>query len=179
NPFGSYTIWYTMESYVGQVNYDYNSTYSLSGSLSRDVSSRYVNNKLGTFGSLGAAWILSKESFLLDQNMFNLLTLNASYGVIGDQNVGQYYPGLITYPISPLDGLPAIGAANVGNPDLTWEKANTFQTGVEFGLGSYLSGSIDYYFKNTSDLIFDRRVGPSLGYALIKVNDGKLRNSGL
>lgn len=179
NPFGSYTNRYTMESYFGQVNYDYNGVYFLSGSLRRDGSSRFVNNKWGTFGSIGAAWILSKESFMQDQNVFNFLKLKASYGVIGDQNVGQYYPGLITYPISPLDGRPAIGAANVGNPDLTWEKANMFQAGVEFNLGNYVSGSIDYYIKNTSDLIFDRRVGPSLGYALMKVNDGKLRNSGL
>src|SRR5690606_11090046 len=105
--------------------------------------------------------------------------LKASYGVIGDENVGQYNPGLITYLISPIDCLPAIGAANVGNPDLRYGKAHMFQTDVESGLGSSLSGCIDYYIKNTRDLIFDRRVGPSIGYALIKVNNAKLRNSGL
>jgi hypothetical protein len=51
---------------------------------------------------------------------------------------------------------------------LTWEKANQFQTGVEFGLGKYIDASVDYYSKNTTDLIFDRRVGPSLGYAILK-----------
>jgi hypothetical protein len=47
-------------------------------------------------------------------------------------------------------------------------KANQFQTGVEFGLGKYIDASVDYYSKNTTDLIFDRRVGPSLGYAILK-----------
>jgi hypothetical protein len=55
-------------------------------------------------------------------------------------------------------------------------KANQFQTGVEFGLGKYIDASVDYYSKNTTDLIFDRRVGPSLGYAILKVNDGELLN---
>jgi hypothetical protein len=54
-----------------------------------------------------------------------------------------------------------------------------FQTGIEFGLGEFFDGTIDYYMKNTDNLVFDRRVGPSVGYALITVNDGVLRNSGL
>lgn len=176
---GSYTEGYTLESFLSQLNYDYNSKYYLSGSLRRDGSSRFVNNKWGTFGALGAAWILSKEKFMENQKVFDFLKYKISYGVIGDQSVGQYYPGLITYPVSNLNDKPSIGSANVGNPDLSWETSRMFQMGLEFTLGKYITGVVDYYIKNTDNLIFDRRVGPSIGYALIKVNDGKLRNQGL
>src|SRR5699024_3308077 len=152
NPFGSYTNRYTMESFFGQVNYDYDSKYYLSGSLRRDGSSRFAKNKWGTFGSIGAGWILSREDFMANQSLFSYLKLKASYGIIGDQAVSEdnYYPGLISYPISNLNDKPAIGTANVGNPDLTWEKANMFQTGLDFAFGDYLDASIDYYIKNTS-----------------------------
>ncbi len=174
----SYTEGYSLESYFGQVNYNYAGKYLLSGSLRRDGSSRFKNNKWGTFGSVGAAWILTQEDFMKSQEVIRFLKYKVSYGLIGDQSVGDYYPGLITYPISNLNGKPSIGAATVGNPDLTWERAKMFQTGLEFELGRYLTGSFDYYIKNTDNLIFDRRVGPSIGYALIKVNDGELRNQG-
>lgn len=175
----SYTDRYTLESFFGQVNYDYNGKYYLSGSVRRDGSSRFVNQKWGTFGSVGAAWIVSKEDFMKEQDIFSFLKYKLSYGVIGDQSVGSYYPGLITYPISNLNDLPSIGSATVGNPDLTWETAKMFQTGFEFSLGNYITGSIDYYIKNTDNLIFNRSLGPSIGYASIRVNDGMLKNQGL
>lgn len=177
----SYTRRYTLESFFGQVNYDYDQKYYLSGSLRRDGTSRFVNNKWGTFGSVGAAWIVSKEDFMQNQNVFDFLKYKLSYGVIGDQAVSStdYYPGYIRYPISNLNDRPSIGTAIVGNPDLTWETARMFQTGLEFNIGKYVSGAVDYYVKNTDNLIFDRRLGPSIGYALIKVNDGKLQNRGL
>lgn len=177
-PFSSYEEGFAIESYFGQVNYDYNQKYYLSGSLRRDGSSRFVNNKWGTFGSIGAGWIMSKENFMQKQNVFDYLKYKISYGVIGDQSVGSYYPGLVTFPITSLDGVPSIGTPVVGNPDLSWESARMFQTGVDFQVGNYLTGSFEYYIKNTDNLIFDRRLGPSIGYALIRVNDGKLQNKG-
>ena len=83
------------------------------------------------------------------------------------------------FNVDNLNDAPAFSFYTKGNPDLTWETSKMFQTGVEFGIGNYLTGSVDYYVKNTDDLIFDRRVGPSIGYALITVNDGNLRNRGL
>ena len=175
----SYTDAYTLESYLSQVNYNYDGKYFLSGSLRRDGSSRFINKQWGTFGSVGASWIVSKENFMQNQEIFDFLKYKISYGIIGDQSVGSYYPGLITYPISNLNGKPSIGSASVGNPDLSWETAKMFQTGVEFSIGNRINASVDYYVKNTDNLIFERRVGPSIGYALIRVNDGQLRNQGL
>jgi TonB-linked SusC/RagA family outer membrane protein len=180
NPNSSYTNDYGLESYFSQINYNYKSTYYLSGSIRRDGSSRFLKNKWGNFGSVGAAWILSNEDFMAStKNLFPYLKLKASYGLIGDQEGVGYYPGYDFYQVNNLDDKPAFAFDTKGNPDLTWETAKIFQTGVEFDLQKYVSGSIDYYIKNTDDLIFDRRVGPSIGYALIKVNDGKLRNQGI
>lgn len=179
NPPGSYTRDYTLESFFGQVNYDFDDTYFLSGTLRRDGSSRFLKNKWGTFGSVGASWVVSNEAFMQDQNIFENLKLKASWGLIGEQGGVGFYPGYITWNIDNLGGNPAFSLDEVGNPDLTWETSNQFQVGLEFNVGGFLDGTIDYYVKDTEDLIFDRRVGPSLGYALIRVNDGALRNSGL
>lgn len=179
NPVGSYTLAYTLESYFSQINYDYKNTYYLSGSVRRDGSSRFLKNKWGNFGSVGAAWILSNEEFLQSTDWISFLKLKASYGLIGEQAGIGYYPGYDLYNIDNLNDNPAFSFGTKGNPDLTWETSKMFQTGVEFSLGNYLTGSLDYYVKNTTDLIFDRRVGPSIGYALIKVNGGSLRNQGL
>lgn len=179
NPIASYTNAYKLDSYFSQLTYDYNEKYFLSGSIRRDGSSRFVKNKWGTFGSIGAAWLISKESFMDNQKIFNSLKLKASYGLIGDQAGVGYYPGYDLYNVDNLNDSPAFSFATKGNPDLTWETSKMFQTGVEFSIGNYLTGSVDYYVKNTDNLIFDRRVGPSIGYALITVNDGRLRNKGL
>lgn len=178
NPSYSYTRNYAIESYFGQINYDYNDSYFLTGTIRRDGSSRFLKDKWGTFGSVGAAWVLSNESFMNDQDFVRFLKLKTSYGITGDQAGVGYYPGSDLYEILNVDGKPAIVLDAKGNPDLTWETAKMFQAGVEFNLGHFVDASIDYYIKNTDNLIFDRRVGPSLGYAIIQVNDGRLRNSG-
>lgn len=179
SPSSSYTLDYTLESYFAQVNYDYDHRYFLSGTIRRDGSSRFLNKKWGTFGSIGAAWVVTNESFMDNQNTFSNLKLKASYGVIGEQAGVGYYPGYDLFEVANLNGEISLLFDTKGNPDLTWETSKMFQTGVELGLGNYLDVAVDYYIKNTDNLIFDRRVGPSLGYALLKVNDGKLRNSGL
>jgi len=179
NPNGGYTEDYNLESYFGQINYDYKGTYLLSGSVRRDGSSRFKNNKWGTFGSIGAGWVLSNEEFLANNDVINFLKLKASYGLIGDQGGVGYYPGYDVFNVVNVNDEPGFSFDSKGNEDLTWETSKMFQAGVEFRLGNYLTGTVEYYLKNTSDLIFDRRIGPSVGYALIKVNDGNLRNSGL
>lgn len=178
-PSSSYTNAYELESWFGQINYDYNSTYYLSASIRRDGSSRFVKDKWGTFGSVGAGWLLSNENFMNSAGIIKYLKLKASYGLIGDQAGVGYYPGYDLFSISNLNDNPSFAFNTKGNPDLTWETAKIFQVGTEFKLGTFLTGSVDYYIKNTDNLIFERRVGPSIGYALIQVNDGQLRNQGL
>ena len=180
SPPTSYTDQVKLESYFGQVNYNFGNKYYFSGSLRRDGSSRFIgNNKWDNFGSVGLSWVVSKESFMKSLPLLSFLKYKISYGIIGEQQGVGYYPAYNTFDVSNLNNQISISSRDIGNPDLTWETSKMFQTGIEFGLGKYIDGSLDYYDKNTSNLVFDRRVGPSVGYALIKVNDGVLRNSGI
>jgi len=179
SPPTSYTDQVRLESYFGQVNYNFGNKYYFSGSLRRDGTSRFIGkNKWDNFGSIGLSWVVTKESFMKSLPLVSFLKYKISYGIIGEQQGVGIYPAYNTFDISNLNKQISISARDIGNPDLTWEKSKMFQTGIEFSLGKYLDGSLDYYIKNTSNLIFDRRVGPSVGYALITVNDGVLRNSG-
>ncbi len=176
----SYTNTNKLESYFSQINYDYSGTYYLSGTIRRDGSSKFISdNKWGTFGSIGAGWVVSKMSFMDNVRPIKYLKLKASYGLTGDQAGLGLYPGYDRINIGNLNNLPSFGIPVPGNDELTWETSKMFQTGVDFELGNFLTGSVDYYVKNTDDLIFERRVGPSNGYALINVNDGQLRNQGI
>ena len=179
SPPTGYTEGRSIESYFGQVNYNFDRKYYFTGSVRRDGSSRFVNEKWGTFGSAGVAWVLTNEDFLVDSNLFTFLKLKASYGITGDESVGGFYPGYDTFNMGILNGGISLSARGNGNPDLTWETSKMFQTGVEFSLGRWLDGSVDYYVKNTDNLVFQRRVGPSQGIAIIDVNDGELRNTGI
>ena len=177
-PPGGYNEGYSIESYFGQVNYDFSNKYYLTASVRRDGSSRFINEKWGTFPSLGGAWVMSNESFLKDSNLFSFLKLKASYGITGDQAGVGLYSGYDTYNTSFLNGI-SISTRDNGNPDLTWEESKMFQTGIEFSLGKYIDGAVDFYNKKTDNLIFNRRVGPSQGIAIITVNDGALKNQGI
>jgi len=179
NPSDSYVDRFTLESVFGQLSYNYKDTYFLSGTVRRDGSSRFLNQKWGTFGSVGAGWVVSNEAFLSKANLLKFLKLKASYGIIGDQAGASLYSGYDLYSASNLNDQVSITFSTKGNPDLTWEKSNMFQTGIEFKLGNFLDVNLEYYNKVTDNLFFNRRVGPSVGYASILVNDGKLLNTGL
>lgn len=180
SPSSSYTRDYTLESYFGQVNYDFDKRYFISGTIRRDGSSRFAEgNKWGTFGAISGAWVLTNEDFMDDQNWLSNLKLKASYGLTGEQAGVGLYPSVDLYEINNLNDQISLSFDTKGNPDLTWETSRMTQVGLEFGVKSFLEGSVDYYVKNTVDQLFDRRVAPSLGYAIITVNSGELRNTGL
>ncbi|MBB1138651.1 SusC/RagA family TonB-linked outer membrane protein [Myroides sp. WP-1] len=179
---------YALESYFAKVDYDYQGKYYLGGVIRRDGSSKFKNDKWGTFGSVGAAWVVTREEFMMDQNLFSNLKVKASYGLTGDQtsytmidgkNVEAYHPGENLWQVWNYNGGLAIYEDKVGNPDLTWEKSKMFQVGLEFSLGQYIDASVDYYLKKTDDLIFNRKLGPSVGYEGLTVNDGRLTNQGI
>ncbi|MBL4745573.1 MAG: SusC/RagA family TonB-linked outer membrane protein [Flavobacteriaceae bacterium] len=169
----------TIESYFGQLNYNLNQKYYLTTSVRRDGSSRFANDKWGTFGSLGLSWLISKENFMENIEFLDFLKLKTSYGLIGDQAGVGIYSGQNSYTMDNLNDEISLGVRAIQNPDLTWETSKIFQVGVESSLfNNLVDVSFDYYVKTTDDLIFDRRMGPSLGDALIRVNDGSLKNSG-
>lgn len=176
----SYILGYNLESYFGQVSYDYMNKYFLTGSVRNDGSSRFKesNKRWDTFGSLGLGWIISREDWF-NVKPINLLKFKASYGTVGDQSGIGFYPGFNVY--KPLNFMGDIATMydKTGYPDLTWEKSNMFQTGLEITMFERaLEATFDYYHKTTDNLIFDRRVAPSSGIAIEKVNDGVLVNQG-
>ncbi len=180
SPASGYLEEVALESYFGQVNYNFDEKYYFSGTLRRDGSSRFYKNKWGTFGSAGFSWIVSKEDFLKDFDKINYLKAKISYGVLGDEAGVGFYSGVNGYDIGNLNGNISLTTRPIANPDLTWETSKMFQTGLEFGvLKNKIEGTIDYYVKNTTNLIFDRRIAISSGDALIRVNDGALQNRGL
>ncbi len=178
-PTNSFTLDTRLESYFSQLNYSFKDTYYLSGSIRRDGSSRFVNDKWDTFGSVGGAWIASNENFLKNSNTVKFLKLKASYGLIGEQAGVGTYPGLILSDVNPVDAGFSFSESFVGNPNLTWETSNMYQVGIESQFGDFLDVNVDYYIKDTENLLFDRRLNIATGVAIADVNDGVLRNSGL
>ncbi|WP_320052034.1 SusC/RagA family TonB-linked outer membrane protein [uncultured Acetobacteroides sp.] len=182
----SKTYGYSLESYFGQINYDYDNRFFINGSIRRDGSSRFVDdNKWGTFGSIGAAWLLTRENFLSNVNWLKSLKYKASWGVLGNQefnttpSIAGYYPYEDLYNISNLNDQLAFSFAYKGNRNLTWENSKTFNTGFEFDIANFLTGEVEYYHKTTTDMLFMKQVATSLGYASYPVNDGKMVNQGV
>lgn len=170
----------SMESYFGQLIYDYNSKYFLKGSYRRDGSSRFPNDRWGNFWSVGGSWKVSDEDFMADFDFINLLKVKASYGVSGNENIDSSYPAYDIYNVANLNDSMALEFDTKGNPNLSWESNSNFNTGIEFDLwNKRFSGAIEYYVRNTTDMLYARDVASSLGYDEIFVNDLDMRNSGI
>ncbi|BAO74866.1 TonB-dependent receptor [Winogradskyella sp. PG-2] len=169
----------TLESYFAQINYDFDDKYYLTLSGRRDGSSKFAFNKWDNFGSIGAAWIISNEDFMSD-SVFSYLKLKGSYGITGDETGVGFYTGIDTFSLNNNGaGAFSFPADTFQNPELTWETAVQYQAGVEFSLGSWLDGSIDYFIKDTENLFFTRANAASTGVATLTINEGVLRNNGL
>lgn len=166
-----------IESYFGQVNYNFANKYYITGSLRTDGSSRFVKDKWGTFGSVGAAWVVSEEDFMQD-NFISYLKAKASWGVTGDQDGASTAAGFDIFNANFVGGGLALDLNRPGNNDLTWETSRQWQAGLEMSLGNYVDANFDYYRKTTDNLFFNQRVGPSDGIASILVNDGEVLNAG-
>ncbi|MCI2229780.1 SusC/RagA family TonB-linked outer membrane protein [Polaribacter sp. MSW13] len=168
-----------LESYFAQVNYNYLNKYYLSGTIRRDGTSRFANDKWGTFWSAGASWIMSKEDFLSGNEFINYLKVKASYGIQGDQAGASFYSGQNGYTLDNLGGDISLPLRARENADLTWESSKMYQIGTEFRLfNNIIDGSFDYYIKNTFDLIFSVRIPISTGDAIDTTNDGEIVNRG-
>ena len=175
----SYTTDYNTEGYFGRAQYDFAEKYFVSGSYRRDASSRFhPDNRWGNFWSAGAAWIISKEDFF-DVAWIDLLKLKASYGSQGNDNIGNYLY-VNTYNIINSAGHPAAVPAAMGNKDITWETNGNFNAGVEFELfDARLNGSVEYFFRKTTDMLFSFPLPTSFGYTSYYDNIGDMRNQGV
>lgn len=173
---------YATRGLFGRLNYDYDSRYFASFSYRRDASSNFAPNKRwGNFYSVSLGWDAAKEAFLRDYTWIDLMKVKGSYGQQGNDNLGltaPYYTDL--YGISGVDSWADGNLAQKGNPDLTWETSHAWNAGVDFSFfQSRISGTVEYFLRQTSDMLYNRPVAPSNGFSSIPMNIGSMRNSGV
>ena len=182
---------YATQGFLARLQYNYGEKYFLSGSYRRDASSRFADgHRWGNFGSIGAAWLMSNEPFMQGAYWVNMLKLKISWGVQGNDNLypnasyaRKYYPYADNYTHSYNEdtGEYSLSLAYKGNEDLTWESSQSFNAGVDFELfAGYLNGSIEYFSRRTTDLLYSKDVplssGNPTGY--YPVNVGSILNRG-
>jgi TonB-linked SusC/RagA family outer membrane protein len=177
----------TLIAFFGRVNYDFNNRYIVTASLRHEGSSKFgANNKWGDFPAVSAAWLISEESFLKNKAPWvNELKLRADYGITGNQDFGNYlslllYGGAGYFPFNGTQ-YQVYGPSSNINPDLSWERAINFNTGVDFSLfNNRLNGSIDYYIRKNKDLLGNYDVPlPPNPQSQTFTNVGTMKNYGI
>ena len=186
NGSGSYNEYATI-GIITRASYDFNEKYYGSVSYRRDASSRFhPDNRWGNFWSVSAAWDMAKENFISQYDWINMLKLKASFGQQGNDNLyykgyTNYYPYLDQFTVSGSDGVFSDGVLYYkGSKDITWETSNSFNVGVDFALlGGRIDGTIEYFNRQTKDMLYYKPVAMSNGYTQLPMNIGSVRNSGV
>jgi iron complex outermembrane receptor protein len=186
NPFKTQN---TLVSFFGRVNYTLADKYLLKATVRRDGSSRFSpDNRWGTFPSISAAWRINRENFLETVAFLSDLKLRVGYGVTGQQDIGQDYPYLARYSISDSASRYQFGPAfyqtlrpSGYDENIKWEETRTTNIGIDYGfLNGRISGSIDYYFKKTKDLLAIIPVPAGSNFTnRILTNVGNIENKGV
>ena len=174
----------SLVSYLGRVNYGFDERYlfTLTGRI--DGSSRFGSgNRYGFFPSGAFAWRISNEAFMQKQQTFSNLKLRLSYGITGNQEIGNYAAlaqlgnSQVTFGDQIAVG---INPASLGNEDLQWEKTTQYNAGLDVGLfNERISLTADAYYKKTTDLLLNRRVPRYTGYSQYLDNIGSIENKGI
>lgn len=171
-------------SYLARVNYDFDSRFLLTGSIRADGSSRFgENNKFGYFPSFAAGWKVHQENFMRSLPAVSVLKLRASWGQTGNQEIGNYN-SLSTFTKGTsaiIDGelVTTTVPSRIANPDLRWETTEQTNLGIDFGfIENRISGTVDYYNKETSDMLLYLPVSASTGFTSYLCNIGSVENHG-
>jgi TonB-linked SusC/RagA family outer membrane protein len=170
---------YSFLSYFTRFTFDYKSKYLFTIAGRADGSSRFGSkNKWGFFPALSAGWVLSKEDFLINNSTISFLKIRASYGITGNAGIGNFrYLGL--YSAGSYNQQPGLIPSQIANENLGWESTDQVDAGVDFGFfNNRLTGEIDYYVKNTNDLLLDVPVNGSRGFSNQTQNIGAVQNKG-
>lgn len=187
HPYG-YVIKYATRGYFGRVNYAFDNRYYVSASVRRDASSVFAPGKRwGTFWSASAAWNLANEPFMQGADWMDQFKVKVSFGQQGNDNLGRssnsamYYAWADQYRITGAESVWSDGQLYYkGNPDITWETSNNFNVGIDFNfLQGIVSGTLEYFNRQTSDMLYNKPVSPSNGYSSIPMNIGSMRNNGV
>ncbi len=172
---------YRMISYVSRLNYDYDDRYYIAGSFRRDGSSRLSpDNRWGNFWSVSGMWHISNETFM--KPLKEILTdfkLRASYGVNGNQPGAYYgYMGLYTFTQNYMGNSGSYNSS-MANPDLGWEKNYNMNIGLDLSLLNRIFLSVEYYNRDTKDLLYNRPISSTTGFTNYLANVGQLNNKGI
>jgi TonB-dependent starch-binding outer membrane protein SusC len=176
----------TLASYFGRVNYRFKDKYLFTFTLRADGSSRFGDgNKWGYFPSGAFAWRVNEENFLKNSKLFSDLKLRVGYGITGNQEIGSYL-SLPQYSSSgtgyTLGGTSVVGIAinNIPNSNLSWESTASADIGLDFGiLNGRITGAVDFYYKKTTDLLFNAFLPTSSGFNSKLINAGSVENKGV
>ncbi len=170
-------------SYLGRINYNLLRKYLFTASLRADGSSRFgENNKFGYFPSFAFGWKLAEEAFIPD--VFEDLKLRASWGQTGNQEIGNY-ASLLTFGTGPAavfndQAVTSSNPSRIANPDLKWETTEQFNIGIDASiLEGRISTTLDYFIKNTKDMLINLPLPRATGYNSILSNIGRMENKGI
>lgn len=179
---------YRIESYLSRAKYNYDNKYFFEASLRSDGSSRFhPDNRWGTFWSVGGSWIVSREKFMANcSDHVNMLKLRASYGQVGDDSGISYYGYLPLYAQDQNGGIGAVYQSQFAAPDTRWEASNSYSVAVEGRFFNRLNVTLEYFDRQTKDLLFDVNNPLSAGAlssgsasSTITKNIGSISNSGI
>lgn len=168
-------------SYFLRANYKFNDKYLLAISGRYDGSSRFgANNKYGFFPAVSAGWILTEENFLKNVNWLSFLKLKASYGLTGNAEIANFASRGLYSGDGAYGGAAGQRPTQIANPDLKWETTNGVDFGIEGAVfNSRIGFEIDYYERNTKDLLLDVEIPGTSGFATQLRNIGNLKNRGV
>ena len=175
---------WTLASFMGRVNYDFKGKYLFQASLRADGSSRLAEGrKWNYFPGISAGWRISQEDFMLDSSTFSDLKLRASYGEVGNTSVDPYQTqGTLSATDYAYGEALALGFAlgDIPNDNLGWEISKTISAGLDYGMfNNRITGSIDYYSTETTNMLLNRALPPSSGYSETFQNIGATASSGI
>lgn len=170
---------FSLLSYFGRLNYGFKGRYLLTGTIRADGSSRFAKDKrFGYFPSASFAWRVFQEDFFPKEGMFNDLKFRLSYGLTGDQEIGDFQ-NVNFYRSSNYNGQAGINLRNIADPNLTWQSNKTLNVGIDFGLFSNkLNGSFEIFKSNKTDILSEDVIPGTNGFATVTRNGGEIENKG-
>jgi TonB-linked SusC/RagA family outer membrane protein len=179
----SLTQW-TINSFMGRINYSFNDKYLLTATLRRDGSSRFgENTKYGNFPGIAVGWNITNEDFMKGVTFIDMLKLRAGWGKVGNQGVAPYQTqGLLARTTYAFGTTGAFGfrPGTIGNPDLRWESSANANIGLDFSVYSgRVQGSLEFYETNTTNLLLNDFLPGSVGFNFFSNNVGQTRNKGI
>lgn len=173
---------YSIEGYLFRGDYNFADKYYVSGSFRTDGSSRFYSDvRWGNFWSLGGSWRITQERFMENLPWINDLKLKASFGEQGNDDIGTYYGWQSLFSISGRNNGNYNGAlhSQLENKKLQWEKNSNLNVGLDFSFLDRISGTVEYFIRNSSNLLFSVPLPQSTGISSNWQNIGSMSNKGI